>query len=530
MTITSFAFILFVFLLLIFYYFAPKKLQWVILLVFSLLFYVLSSKWGIIYILVTASSIYGAAIIIENNSKKSKEYIKENKTFLSKEERTKYNKQNKKRRKLILVSTIILNIAILCTLKYSHFAIDQLNNVLSWFGIGAFENDFTWLVPLGLSFYTFQAIGYISDVYWNKIPAQRNYLKMLLFISFFPQVTQGPISEYKQLSSELFKEHYFTYENYSRGMQRMVWGFFKKMVISNMLAPYVNDIFANYNNYIGVTCFVGIIAHSIQLYADFSGYMDIMCGICEALNIRLAENFKRPFFSKSISEFWRRWHITLGKWVKTYIYYPLCLSKGLMTISKKSNKRFGKFVADCITTTIALTVVWFIIGFWHGASWGYIVWGLLMGLIIIVSNWLEPFYKRVRIILHMRNSNFFWKCFRILRTCLLFSFIEVIPEVGTLSNGLGLIQRVFTNFSLPTDIRDIFTIMDRADRIFYLLLLASIILLFVVSLIQRKNQIRYYYNKIPLIIRIVLISLFVLFILVLGLKGNSVGGFMYAKF
>lgn len=529
MSITSLVFVLFIFIVFILYYTVPKKYQWGVLLASSLVFYTLSSKWGILYILVTASSIFGSAILIENNNKKTKSYLKENKESLSKEEKNKYKSTNKNKRKFILIATLVVNIGILCTLKYSHFAVEQINAVLSWLNWGLLSNDFKWLVPLGLSFYTFQAVGYIADVYWNKIPAQRNYLKMLLYVSFFPQITQGPISEYEQLSSELFKEHSFTYDNYSRGMQRMIWGFFKKMVIANMLSPYVEDVFANYKDYIGITCFIGIIAHSIQLYADFSGYMDIMCGICEVLDIQLAENFKRPFFSKSISEFWRRWHITLGVWVKTYIYYPISISKHSISLGKKLFKKYGKHVADCTTTTISLTVVWFVVGIWHGASWGYIIWGLLMGLIIIVSNWLEPVYKIIRAKLKIRNSNWFWRAFRVLRTCFLFSFIEVIPEVGTLSDGLELIKRVFTNPVMPVSFK--FALPFVSSVLDFAVIVFSVILLFISSVLQRKKPIRDYFNKLPFILRALMLIFLLFLIVVFGVSvGGGIGGFMYAQF
>ena len=530
MSITSLVFILFVFATLILYYLVPKKFQWVILLISSLVFYITSSTLGIIYVLVTATSIFFGAIVIENYTIQQKSYIKENKEALSKEEKSIYKAKVKRKKKAVLVLVILLNIGILCVLKYCHFAVDQVNAILQTLGAGTLNNEFEWLAPLGLSFYTFQSVGYIADVYWNKTKAQHNYAKMLLFVSFFPQVTQGPISDYKQLSGELFKEHTLTYTNYSRGFQRMVWGFFKKMVIANSLAPYVSDVFTNFREYTGITCFIGIIAHSIQLYADFSGYMDIMCGLCEMLDIKLTENFKRPFFSKSISEFWHRWHITLGVWLKTYIYYPISISKRSINLGKKLNSKFNKYIADCVTTTIALLAVWFIVGIWHGASWGYIVWGLLMGAIIIFSNWMEPVYRKFRVKLGIRNSRWGWKVFRILRTCLLFAFIEVIPEVGTLGEGFGFVKRALTNFSIPNDFRQLFPGVDRDMRIEFFVVLLCIVLLVLSSILSRRESLRDKFNRIPIPIRIIIIIIMLILTFAIGLPKVRTGVFMYAKF
>ena len=530
MSITSLVFILFVFATLILYYLVPKKFQWIVLLLSSLVFYITSSTWGIVYVLVTATSIFFGAIAIEKYTLQQKAYIKENKESLSKEEKSIYKAKVKRKKKTVLVLVVLLNIGILCVLKYCHFAVDQVNAILQAIGAGTLNNEFEWLVPLGLSFYTFQSVGYIADVYWNKTKAQHHYAKMLLFVSFFPQVTQGPISDYNSLSNELFKEHSLTYVNYSRGFQRMIWGFFKKMVIANSLSPYVSDIFANFREYTGITCFIGIVAHSIQLYADFSGYMDIMCGICEMLDIKLAENFNRPFFSKSISEFWHRWHITLGVWLKTYIYYPISISKRSINLGKKLNTKFNKYIADCVTTTIALLVVWFVVGIWHGASWGYIVWGLLMGAIIIFSNWMEPVYRRVRAKLDIRNSKWGWRVFRILRTCLLFAFIEVIPEVGTLGDGFALIKSTFTNLCIPKDFKAIFTTVDRDMRLEFFVVILSIALLFISSVISRRESIRDKFNRIPIFIRIAIIILILIITFAVGLPKVRTGVFMYAKF
>ena len=301
MSITSLSFVIFFGIVLIVYYLIPRKLQWVLLLISSVFFYCYSGWQYFIYVLITASTVFFASKAITDINIRQKAFLKENKGILSKEEKSKYKVRNKRKRKAVFLTALLVNLGILCYFKYNHFFLEQINGVLSWYRIEPIKDTFSIILPLGISFYTFQAIGYLLDIYWDTFEPETNFLKFLLFISFFPQMTQGPISEFSQLSKELFKPHAFVYKNFSWGFQRMIWGFFKKMIIADTLSPWVNTLFQNYNSYSGVSLFFGTVVYGIQLYADFSGYMDIMCGLCEIMGIRLAENFDRPYFSRSIA-------------------------------------------------------------------------------------------------------------------------------------------------------------------------------------------------------------------------------------
>lgn len=528
MSITSLIFFLFIFTTLILYYVVPKRLQWMVLLFASLTFYISCSTWGIVYVIVTATTVYISAQWLHSISVNQKVLLKENKDKLSKEEKAIIRNANKKKRKYILVTTLIFNFGILCVFKYFHFTLEQINVVINAFGGSLIEDRFNLIVPLGISFYTFQATGYLIDVYWGNCSAQKNYFKTLLFVSFFPQVTQGPISDYEQLSDELYSEHTFIYENYAQGFQRMIWGLFKKMVIADCLSPIVTDLFANYSEYTGLACLLGTFGYSVQIYADFSGYMDIMCGVCKMFGITLAENFERPYFSKSIAEYWRRWHITLGAWFKKYIYYPIGVSKWNHNLGKMAQKRFGKHVGQTIPASIALVVVWFTTGLWHGASWAYISWGVVNGLFIIISLWMEPVYTLIKKKLHIRENTFSWRAFQTIRTFILVTFIKVLPEVGTLSQGLGLWKRILTEHTIPTSFNALFPYVD--DKLTFSVIILGVILLFVSSLLQRKNSLLELFNKCPLILRIVCLTMLLLLIFIFGVASNEVGGFMYVQF
>ena len=530
MSITSFSFIIFAFSTLLIYYIVPKKMQWWILLASSIVFYLLCSAKGIIFVILTSLTVYMSTNALQQLSDKQKKYFRENKETLSKNQKDELKAKNKKTSKWILVITLVANFGILCVVKYSHFAVGTINNLLSLLGIETINNSFSIIVPLGLSFYTFQSMGYLINVYWKNTPAEKNYFRVLLFTSFFPQITQGPISEYDSLSAELFKEHTFSYKNYAWGFQRMLWGFMKKMVIANNLAPWVSDVFANYNEYSGITCLIGAFLYSIQIYADFSGYMDIMCGFCEMLGITLTENFERPYFSKSIAEYWRRWHISLGAWFKQYIYYPIGVSKWNRRLGKQLTDKFGAAVGKNFPATIALVAVWLTTGLWHGASWAYVAWGGVNGLIIIFSMWMEPIYDKAKSALHIKEHNYIWRSFQVIRTFILVTFIKVLPEVGTLSDGFGLWKRILTEHSIPTSISELLPFCS--DLIWWqgYMLVALLALWAASSFIQRKKPIREYFNEFPTVVRIAVLVIIFFAIATMGIIASMEGGFMYEGF
>lgn len=526
MSLVSLKFLFFCILLLICFFTFPRKFQWVVLLVFSLIFYAFAGIENSIYIIITSLSTWLGALWIEKITKKTKKIIKENKETLTLEEKSAIKTKSKKKKKLILASVLILNFGLLCVFKYANFAIEQINTIMKLFDTPTKIGTLSLIVPLGISFYTFQTMGYLIDVYWEKNEACKNPLKMLLFTSFFPQITQGPISNYEQLSSQLFTSHNFDYQNYVYGAQRMIWGFFKKVAIADLLSPYVSSVFMNYNEYTGITVFIGIFLYSIQIYADFSGYMDIVCGLCKIMGIKLTENFERPYFSKSIAEYWRRWHISLGNWFKSYIYYPIAVSKWNITLGKKTSEKFGKQMGKNLPASIALVAVWLTTGLWHGANWGYIVWGGLNGLFIIFSMWMEPIYEYIKNKLRIKGP--IWKYVQVARTFTLVTFIKVLPEVGGLRAGLGLWARIFTEHTIPNSLT---SLLPFASKIPLIIITFGTFLMLIVSLIQRNKSIRELFNRIPTIIRIFILALLISISLFAAMCTDSNGGgFMYAQF
>ena len=245
-----------------------------------------------------------------------------------------------------------------------------------------------------------QAVSYIVDVYKKKTPADRNLWRLALYMAFFPSIMEGPICRYSETAEALYAGERLTYHNITFGSQRIVWGLFKKVVLADRLSPLVELVFSKYTQYGGITVLLGAICYTLQLYADFSGCIDMTIGTAEMFGVRLPENFRQPFFSRTASEFWRRWHITLGAWFKDYIFYPLSLTKWIKSMGKKARLKFGRHVGPVIQTIVPLLAVWLSNGIWHGTGWNYIFFGLYYFVLILTGNLLEPLIGKSTDLLH----------------------------------------------------------------------------------------------------------------------------------
>lgn len=315
MSFVSLEFIIFVVISLAFYYFLPLKFRWIALLFMSYTFYTIGGGNTIVYLIFTTLTTYLSARGIDFLNKKGKEQKK-----VTQERELKKIKLQKR---LMVAFAAISNFSLLFFFKYWNYAVSAINGLLDSDRLPVFE----LILPLGISFYIFQSIGYVIDVYRNKYPAEKNLLKFALFVSFFPQIIQGPISRFDNLGKQLFCGNRFSYDNLRDGIQLAMWGYLKKLVIADRTAIIVNEVFNNYTNYDGGIILLGVIFYCIQLYCDFSGGIDITRAVAKMFGIELRDNFKRPIFATSLADFWRRWHISLGTWMKDYLFYPLSLSK-----------------------------------------------------------------------------------------------------------------------------------------------------------------------------------------------------------
>ena len=487
MLFTSYGFLGFLAVLFLLYYIIPRKCQWGLLLGAGYLFYFLAGAEYVPYLLVTTVTIWFAACRIEKNADKQAAYLKEHRAELSKEEKKAYKDRQKKVRLGWILGGILLNIGILAVLKYTNFAIANINGLLGAFGQTGRLSFLTLALPLGISFYTFQAVGYLIDVYRGTVRAQRNPFRFALFVSFFPQLVQGPISRFGDLSESLYGEHKFDGKTVSFGLQRVLVGYFKKMVIADRMLVGVNAIIGDTDAYHGAYVLVGMFFYALELYADFTGGIDITIGIAQTLGITLQENFQRPFFSKSLKEYWRRWHISMGTWFRDYIFYPISVCKLMQKFNKFSRRHFGENVGKRLPVYLSSFVVWFATGIWHGASWNFIAWGLGNWAVLMVSETLEPLYARF----HQRfgGGGKGYAAFEVARTFLLVSMLRTFDCYRSVPVTFRMFGSLFTarNWNILWDGSLLCLGLTALD---YGILAVGTFVLVSVSLIQRKGSVR----------------------------------------
>lgn len=488
MFFTSYEFLLFVGILLTLYYIIPKKTQWILLLLASYIFYGLSGLGNLFFIFSTTLITYFCSVVIHKQSQKADKYIEAHRVTMGKEERKAYKAIEKKKRFYLLLAGLTLGFGILAVLKYTAFAVNNFNFFLSLFGNAKLSVP-QLILPMGISFYTFQSMGYLIDVYRGRAKAEMNPAKLALFISYFPQLIQGPISRFSDLEEQLISEHYFNKENLFRGLIRVLWGYFKKLVIADRILIPVKALIDGAEEYVGVYVVVLIFFYSIQIYADFTGGIDITIGISEALGINLKENFKHPFFSKSTKEYWRRWHITMGTWFSDYIFYPLSVCKLMQKLSKKSRSWFGVEIGKRIPVYIATIVTWFLTGLWHGAGWNFIVWGLLNCFVILISQELQPLYEKFHNKFSTLSSSSIYSFFMMTRTFWLMGTIRVLDCYRNVSLTFKMLGSVFVvpNWHVIFDGSILNLGLKSID---YILTGVGCIVMIAVSVIGEKKDIR----------------------------------------
>lgn len=434
MAFVSSTFILFLAATVVLYYLVPMRARWMLLLAASAVFYLSGGVKPIVYLLFTITTTYAAGILLDRMNRQRADIPKADKAAQEK---------LKKRKKAVVAVTLLLNFGLLYCLKYLSFTVDAVASLLRHFGSSVTPRVPDLLMPLGVSFFIFQTSGYVIDCYRGKYPAQRNYAKYALFAAFFPQMVQGPIARYDRLSPLLYEGHAPDAENLRRGIQLMLWGYFKKMVIADRAAVLVNAFFADYDAYGGAVAAFSIFFYCINLYCDFSGGIDITRGAAELFGVQMEKNFERPIFATSLAAYWRRWHITLGGWMRDYVFYPISLSKPFGRLGKWSREKLGGKLGKIFPTSCATFIVYLLIGIWHGANFRYIAYGFWNGAIITSSLLLAGPYAKAKEKLHIREQSAVWKLYCMARTAFIVFLGRYITRAPRLLVGLELIVRTF---------------------------------------------------------------------------------------
>lgn len=534
MTLNSLSFLLFLAVVVVVYYLVPKKIQWAILLVASYGFYLSSGIENVAFIIATTLITYGSGLLMQSFRDKQKNEIAAM-GEISKEQKREMKKVVAKKVRVVQVITVLINLGVLIFIKCYGFLIEGINDVFSLFHWDASIPMINIIVPLGLSYYTFNSIGYLVDVGRGKHGAEKHIGKFALFVSFFPSIVQGPLYRFGDVGMQLQQSHDFDFDNIKYGAQLIMWGLFKKLVIADRLAPITQHVFSpTFTDYNGSQIFFGVLAYSFQIYGDFSGGTDITRGAAQMLGIDLPVNFERPFFATSMADFWRRWHMSLGAWMREFVFFPVMLCKPVTALSKKFRKAFGSHAGKIVPSVAAPFVVFFLIGIWHGISWQYITNGLYNAILISSSVALAPVYEKLAKKLRINTEAFSWRIFQMLRTFGLLCISRTIVKAPSIGEAFRMIKAMFTSvdldFLLGLD-GEIYT-YGVDEKGLWVVFFAIMILLVVGILQENGMKIRETLAKQNIVFRWALLLGLLAVILVFGIYGPTYdsSAFIYGKF
>ena len=475
---------LFVFLpvVLLVYQLTPKKLRWMTLLLSGYVFFWTISGKLVLYLIGTTLFTHYIGVWMSWMKLQCETAV----SGLTKEESSIVKKRYKQKEKWILIGGILGLLLALAYLKYYNFFAKNINAIIgAWGGSYALQTK-ELLLPIGISFYTLQAIGYMADVYWGKLKVEQHPGKLALFLGFFPQIMEGPISMYSQTADALWQGAPITGENFSKGSVRILWGLFKKMIIADRLYVFVQAIFEHYEMYHGVMIAAAAVAYTVQLYMEFSGCMDIIIGSGRMFGITLPENFRQPFASRSAAEFWRRWHITLGVWFKTYVFYPVSVSGLVKRWNKFGRKHLGKYLTKLGVSALSLFPVWICNGLWHGARWSYIFYGMYYFVILLGGIAIEPVRNKVLDACHINENAWYFRLIQILKTWMIIFTGELFFRANGLRAGISMFFSMFRNFELQRlwDGTMLTFGLDQAD---YLVVVVGCVVVAIVGMMKERN-------------------------------------------
>ena len=535
MALNSLNFLLFLGIVVLVYYIVPKKFQWAVLLLASYGFYLSSGFEHVIYIIFTTLFTYASGRYMQLLRDKQQVKIDALGEDATKEQKREMKKEVQRKVHTVQVVTALVNLGVLATIKCLNLVIGGLNDLFGMFRWDASMPLVNIIVPLGLSYYTFNCIGYLIDIGRGKHAAEKHIGKFALFVSFFPSIVQGPLFRYNDVGLQLSQSHKLDYNNLKYGAQLILWGFFKKLVIADRVAPVARTIFAEgfqYTN--GSQIFFGVLMYSFQIYGDFSGGTDITRGAAQMLGIDLPVNFERPFFATSMADFWRRWHMSLGAWMREFVFFPIMLCKPVTALSKKFRKSFGNHAAKMVPSVAAPFVVFFLIGIWHGVTSQYIMNGLYNAFLISSTVALTPFYEKLAKWLRVNTEAFSWRLFQMLRTFGLLCISRIIVKAPSLPDAFKMIKTMFSSFSfgfLSGSDGVMFTYgIDRSNMV---VLILAIALLLVIGILQESGmKIRETLAKQNLIFRWGIIFALLAVVMIFGIYGPKydASAFIYGRF
>lgn len=496
MAFNSAQFLIFFPVVTIVFFVLPKKIKYLWLLLVSYYFYMCWNATYVLLILTSTIITFISSLLIEKVRNGS-------------------SSNTKLKLKIIVSISLFLNLAILFYFKYANLMLQISWFLLTKLGITLNLHQTDVLLPVGISFYTLQALGYTIDVYRGDIYAERNFFKYALFVSFFPQLVAGPIERSKNLLTQLSGNKRFNFESAREGFLLMLWGYFLKLVIADRTAILVDTVYNDTAQFSGIFVVLATILFAFQIYCDFAGYSTIAMGAAKILGIELMDNFHSPLLSTSISDFWRRWHVSLTSWFKDYLYIPL------------GGSRAGK-----LRKHINIMIIFLISGLWHGASLSYVVWGGLNGLYQIIGNLLMPIRNKFVQIFKLNRNSIGHKCISVICTFILFDFSLIFFRSGTISKAIEVLKAQFR-------VNNIYIMFNGSiyncglDIKNYWVMLLGIITLLIVDFIKLKGiRVRDIIISQDFWFRWLIIDFAIIIILVFGIWGSTYdsANFIYFQF
>ena len=522
MSILSLEFLVLMAALLAVYYCLPVRLRWCGLLAVSMVFYGFAGWAGMAYLGGVTLVTWLAGLYMGRCRAKEKAALTEG------DKAEGWRREQKRKRWQFW--TVLLVIGGMVFIKYAdliHQGANALYMLLteSRTPLAAMQ----LIAPLGLSYFTFQSVGYVVDCARGKVQPEKNPLKYLLFVSFFPQITQGPITTYKQLAPQLRAPARFEPAAFVSGFQLALWGYFKKLVLADRLAPVTAKI-AGWSEQPGWVFLLGAVLYAIRLYADFSGGMDVIRGAAKMLGVDVTENFRRPFFSVSVAEYWRRWHISLGAWFRNYLFYPLTTSRFGLALSRGGQRIFGKKVGRMLPGVVATFLIFFLIGVWHVANWNAVIYGTYFGLMLSLALLMEPLFKWLRTRMHINAKAWWWKAVGLVRTWVLVLLPQYFAYTTSPAQAVKQIGLTFRNW----DFSDAAVRMARMTEPleWYIALIAMAIVLLIDLLCERGVDVNGRLARTTVLLRWPVLIGLIVAILVFSCYGSGfdASAFLYTQF
>lgn len=495
MLFNSYSFLMFFPVVVVIYFLLPKKVSYLWLLAASYYFYMgWNAKYALLLLLSTTITYLSGVLL---------KWLKENRP------------DHIRAKKWVVAGSFVSNLAILFFFKYFNFTIESVNAILKHTSLPTVNTSLDVLLPVGISFYTFQALGYTVDVYRGEIEAERNFFRYALFVSFFPQLVAGPIERSKNLLNQLRYPKAFDYRRMSDGLLLMIWGYFLKLVIADRISIFVDNVYANVGIYDGKYLLLASVLFAFQIYCDFAGYSTIAIGAAEVMGFQLMDNFNSPYLSQSVAEFWRRWHISLSSWFKDYLYIPL------------GGNRKGK-----VRKYINIMIVFLVSGLWHGANWSYVVWGGLNGIYQVVGAIFTPVRNRIKEKLHLKKSPLPLVIIYMIVTFILVDFTWIFFRADNVQHAFAVIDSIF-NMNNQALLEN-GTLYDLGlSRPNFIVLGVSLVILLAADICKYRGiKVRSVILNLNIVIRWAVIIAGILGILVFGIWGSgySATNFIYFQF